>query len=80
MQPPSGSATIRAIVPVLLRLLVWVGAGIVVLLVGRVRRRGWCVGEQQTEVVALDDLGHRARLDVSNLDERRLEREHVRIM
>ncbi len=38
------------------------------------------VGKQAPQVVALDDLRHRACLDVANLHECRLEREHVRVL
>lgn len=58
-------------------LLVWVK---LLRIDSSVGRGGWGVGEEEAEVVALDDLGHRSCFDVSDLDECRFERENVGIV
>jgi hypothetical protein len=51
-----------------------------------VRRGGWSrgriprVGKETPNVVAGDDLHERARLDVPDFDESRLEREHIGVV
>ena len=43
-------------------------------------QRGRCVCEQTAQIVALDHLRHRARLDIADLDECGFKREHVRVL
>lgn len=53
---------------------------VVVHVVGGVGRGRRCIGEEQAQVVALDDLGDLAGLDIVYLDEGRLERQNVWVM
>ena len=64
--------TVRRAIPLLLLMVV--------------RRGGWSrgriprVGKETPNVVAGDDLHERARLDVPDFDESRLEREHIGVV